>query len=263
MTRIGQVTTAAAGTLLLLVSASNISAQQPTTRASATDDNSRSAQSGPRVYLKAVVIDDRLSTLRRDPGLQSEVVRRLRLGHTAFIVSASNPRVGQPKFCRVAITRRTRGWILLAALAVQGRAGEDQRVMRRIETANDGFDRIRLCRILIERFGKSQLVPRALLLLGEEAERAAETLSQRARRRLADVSVDHSNAGLKDYYLNDTGLDRYSKLRIVFDFNESSSEYVYDGRAYHDLLKRFPDREETTQARQRIELATQKMERRR
>jgi hypothetical protein len=133
--------------------------------------------------------------------------------------------------------------------------------MSLIETANDGFDRIRLCRILIESFGKSRLVPRALLLLGEEAERAAETLSQRVRKRLAEVRADTASSGLKDYYLSDTGLDRYSKLRIVFDFNEPRAEFVYDGKAYHDLVRRFPDSEECTQARQRIELARQKMER--
>ncbi|PYT02243.1 MAG: hypothetical protein DMF60_21890, partial [Acidobacteria bacterium] len=59
--------------------------------------------------------------------------------------------------------------------------------------------------------------------------------------------------------LNDAGLDRYSKLRIVFDFNESISEFVYDGRAYRDVVRRFPDREEATIARKRLELAGRKM----
>jgi hypothetical protein len=263
MSRLGPVTNAAAGALLLLVSASNLPAQQLTTPASATNAKSTTTQTGRRAYLKAFVIDDRLSTLRREPGLQSQVVRRLRLGHTVFIVRASNPRAGQPRFCRVAVTRRTRGWILLSALAVRGRPGEDQRLMRLIETARDGFDRIGLCRLLIERFSQSQLVPRTLLVLGEEAERAAETLSQHARKRLAEVSVENANAGLIDYYLNDTGLDRYSKLHIIFDFNESIAEYVYDGRAYRDLVRRFPGHEETILARQRLELASQKMARRR
>lgn len=263
MSWLAQVTRAAAGTLLLLLmSASNISAQQLTTRAPATDAKGSTTQAGRGAYLKAFVIDDRLSALRREPGLQSQVVRRLRLGHTVFIVSASNPKAGQPRFCRVAVTRRTRGWIHPSALAVQGRAGEDQRIMRLIETAGDGLDRIGLCRILIERFSQSQLVPRALLLMGEEAERAAETLSQRARKRLAEVRREHANARLSDYYLNDAGLDRYSKLRVVFDFNEFIAEYVYDGRAYRDIIRRFPDREEASLARQRLALVSQKMARR-
>ena len=82
--------------------------------------------------------------------------------------------------------------------------------MNLFEGSNDGIDRITLCRIIIERFGRSRLVPRAMLLLGVEAERVAEILSQRTRRRLAEVRV--ADASLRDYYLSDAGLDRYSRL---------------------------------------------------
>jgi len=179
-----------------------------------------------------------------------------------MIINTTKLKAGQHKFCRVAVTRRTRGWIHESALAVQGRAGEDQRIMMLIENASDGLDRIVLCRILIERFSKSGLVPRALLLIGEEAERAAEKLSQRARKRLAEVGGEKANADLSDYYLNDSGLDRYSKLHIVFNFNQSMAEYVYDGRAYRDVVKRFPDGEEARLARRRLELVSQKLARR-
>lgn len=263
MSRLAQITRATAGTLLLLLmSAYNFYGRQLTTRAPATDAKGATTQApaGRTAYLKAIVIDDRLSALRREPGLQSEVIRRLRVGHTVFIVSANSPKAGQPRFCRVAVTRRTRGWIHSSALAVQGRAGEDRRIMKLIENASDGLDRLGLCRILLERFSQSHLVPRALLLMGEEAERAAETLTQRARKRLAEVRVENATR-LSDYYLNDAGLDRYSKLRVVFDFNESIAEYVYDGRAYRDIVRRFPDREEARLARQRLELASQKMAR--
>lgn len=263
MSWLAQVARPAAGTLLLLLmSDSNFSAQQQT-RVVATGAKRSPTQVGQPAYLKAFVIDDRLSALRREPGLQSQVVRRLRLGHTVFILSASNPKAGRPRFYRVAVTRRTRGWIYPSALVVQGRAGEDQRIVTLIENSSDGFDRIGLCRILIERFGQSQLVPRALLLLGEEAEHAAETLSRRARKRLAEVRAENANLRLSDYYLNDAGLDRYSKLQVVFDFNEFTAEYVYDGRAYRDIVRRFPDREEARLARQRLELVSQKMARKR
>ena len=126
----------------------------------------------------------------------------------------------------------------------------------RSEGASDGVDRITLCRLLAERFVDSRLVPRAMLLLAEEAERVAETLSQRARRRLAGVS----EADLRDYYLSDSGLDRYSKLGVVFDFNESTGEFVYDGGAYRELVKRFPRGEEAALARQRLEFTRRKME---
>lgn len=263
MSRLAQVTTSAAETLLLLViSAYGCYGRQLPARATATDAKGSATQApaARTAYQKAFVIDDRLSALRREPGLQSEVIRRLRLGHAVYIVSASSG-TGKPRFCRVAVTRRTRGWIHSSALAVQGRAGEDQRIMKLIENASDGIDRIGLCRILILRFGQSRLVPRALLLMGEEADRAAETLTQRARKRLAEVQVENATR-LSDYYLNDAGLDRYSKLRIVFDFNESIAEFVYDGRAYRDIVRRFHDSEEATLARQRLELASKKMSRR-
>lgn len=210
---------------------------------------------------KAFVVDDRLSTLRREPDLQSEVIHRLRLGRAVYIVGTARGTArtnADTLYCRVAVTRRTRGWVLGSALALPWKPGEDKRVMKLIEATRDGLDRISLCRLLIERFPQSQLVPRALLLMGEEADRAAQSLTHRARKRLADASDDNWNASTRDYFLNDVGLDRYSKLHIVFDFNESTSEYVYDGRAYADLVRRFPDREEAGRAREHIELDKQK-----
>lgn len=250
---------AIAGTLVLLIGSASGSSAQHLMQA-VPPKIAKGATEAP-AYLKAFVIDDRLSALRRGPGLQSEVIRRLRLGHAVFIVGSSKPKPGLPRFCRIAVTRRTRGWIHESALAVQGRTGEDQRVMKLIEGARDAIDRITLCRLLKEHFGQSRLLPRAMLVLGEEAERVAETLSQRARRRLAEFRG--ADANLRDYYLSDAGLDRYSKLGVVFDFNESTGEFVYDGEAYRHLVKRFPGGEEATLARQRLELASRKMARQR
>ena len=236
------------------------SGQQTTNRGVPTSSAAGSTQApAARVsYLKAFVIDDRLSALRREPGLQSTVIRRLRLAHAVFIIGASKPKTGQPKFCRVAVTRRTRGWILESALAVQGHGNDDQRIMKLIE-GTDGVDRITLCRILTEHFTRSRLVPRAMLLLGEEAERAAERLTQRTRRRLGEVRG--AVASPRDYYLSDAGLDRYSKLGVVFDFIESTAEFVYNGKAYREVTRRFPDCDEAGLASQRLELAARKMAR--
>jgi hypothetical protein len=261
MTRFTRPRNAAGPALLLLMLVCQAAGQRQPTPASAVDrENPNTEVSAKRAaYRRAFVIDDRLSALRRGPGLQAEVIRRLRPGHAVFIITATKPRAGQPGFCRIAVTRRTRGWIHEAALAVQGRAGEDRRIVKLIESISDGLDRILLCRVLIERFSQSRLVPKALLTVGEEAERAGKALNQRARKRLAEVVGDNANASSRDYFMNDVGLDRYSKLHIVFDFNESTSEYVYDGRAYRELVRRFPDVEEAKLARQRLELARQKM----
>jgi hypothetical protein len=262
MTHVTRIRSAAAPAFMLMLFLFQ-PGQGQSKPAPADSENSVSQAPHKRLlYSKAFVIDDRLSALRREPGLQSEVIRRLRLGHTVYIVATSKPKADQPRFCRIAVTRRTRGWIHEAALAVQGRAGEDQRIMKLIENGADGIDRISLCRILTERFPQSRLLPKAFLAMGNEAERAAQTLSQRARKRVGDAGEENANASSRDYFMSDAGLDRYSKLRIVFDFNESTSEYVYDGKAYREVIRRFPEGEEAKLARERLELAKQKLARR-
>lgn len=226
--------------------------QTPNTRSTqASNEHSTQTPNARPTFLKAFIIDDRLSALRRKPGLQAQVIRRLRIGHAVYVVGTAKVEPGQPRFYRIAVTRRTRGWIHQSAVAVQTHAGEDQRIMNLIEAA-DSVDRISLCKLLCEHFGKSKLVPRAMLLLGEESERVAETLSQRTRRRLADVRGAVAKA--RDYYLSDPGLDRFSKLGVVFDFNESSGEFVYDGKFYRELIRRFPASQEARLARQHLEL---------
>ena len=257
MSGLSQATRVGILIVVVLASDSNTFSQPAARQASKTAaTGSSKAPAGSVRYLRAFVIDDRLSALRRGPNLQSEVIRRLRLGHTVFIISTEKGKNGQAKFRRVAVTRRTRGWIHESALALQNRAGEDQRIMRLIEDGNDRVDKITLCRMLIDRFGRSRFVPRAMLMLGEEAERVGETLSQRTRRRLAEVRVE--DASLRDYYLSDAGLDRYSRLGIVFDLNETSGEFVYDGRAYREIIRRYPRDEEARLARQRLNLLSQK-----
>jgi hypothetical protein len=248
---------AATGTLtvILVLSSSAAAAKLQAQRATDVGRTSNLQPSAGHVrLLKAFVIDDRLSALRREPSLQSVVIRRIRLAQPVYLVSTPHTKAREQKFIRVAVTRRTRGWILASALAVPGRAAEDLRIMALVENSNDPIDRITLCRIIIEGFGRSRSVPRAMLFLAGEAERVATTLSQRTRRRLADLRG--SEASLRDYYLSDAGLDRYSRLGIVFDFNESSGEFSYDGKAYRELVRRFPGAEESKLARQRLDHAS-------
>jgi hypothetical protein len=216
----------------------------------------RSSASLPR-FLKAFVVDDRLSALRRDADMQSEVIQRLRLGRRVLIIGTKAGRQGNPTFYRVAVTRRTRGWIHGSALAVPGRPGEAERLMRLIETASDGLDRIALGELFLERFARSPFAPRVMLAMAEEADRAASALTRRARRQLAKLDA----ANLKDYYLNYPGLDRYSKLRVKFDFNQATTQYVYNGQAYRELIKRFPESDEAKRARQRLDAVEQKLAR--
>src|ERR1700754_3537411 len=82
-------------------------------------------------FIKAVVIDERLSALRQEADLHSPVLKRLRIGRTVYITASKG---AQSAFYRVPVTRRTRGWIHQGAIALPGRAGEDNRVLKIIES---------------------------------------------------------------------------------------------------------------------------------
>ncbi len=202
-------------------------------------------------YVRAFVVDERLSALRRQAALKSEVRQRLRLGRPLYILEKRGARNDEPGFFRVAVTRRTRGWIHQSAVGIPGRKGENERVMALIAGARDGLDRLTLCKLFIERFPSSPLMSRAFLMMGEEADRAAASLGGRAHRRLQGAAGEHLKA--RDLYLNDPGLDRYSRLKINFDFDEATGQYSYDGRAFREILKRYPLSNEAGQARLRLE----------
>jgi hypothetical protein len=116
---------------------------------------------------------------------------------------------------------------------------------------NDPFDRIALCRLFLDHFKRSPLAARALLLMAEEADRAAVSLSRRAAARAEGVDLSKLKVPLRDLYLSDPGLDRYSRLRVKFDFDEAKGRYVYDGQAYFELMRRFPNSPEAARARSR------------
>jgi hypothetical protein len=213
--------------------------------------NSPAPLSRPRLT-KAVVVDDRLSALRREADIKSQVINRLRPGRPVFIIESKGGLNDRPRFYRVAVTRRTRGWIHESALAIPGRPHEDERLMKLIIDARDGLDRIALCMLLLKHFNRSSLAPRALLALAKEADRASLTLTQHARKRLKDLDESGSR-NLRDYYLSDSGLDRYSKLGIAFDYKPAAPEFVYDGSAYREILKRFPHSREAQLARERLD----------
>jgi hypothetical protein len=213
-------------------------------------------------FTKAFVVDDRLSVLRRSPGLKSTVVRRLHLGRKVWVVGKRPASKDEPAFYRVAVSRRSSGWIHAGALSIPGRKGEDDRLMRLIGEVSDGFDRIMLYRLFIDNFRHSPLVPQALQQLGEEAESAAASLTSRSRRRLAKLGSEHAEATPRDYYLCDAGLDRYSRIGIAFDFDPKAGEYVYEGRGYREILARFPKAEVATKARARLDAIDKKLGRR-
>jgi hypothetical protein len=211
---------------------------------------------------KAFVIDERLSALRKRPDLKATLIRRLRIARPVFIIESRKSSLNHPPYFRVAVTRRTRGWIHQAALAVPGRAGDDLSILNLINSLEQGIDRISLCRIFLDNFSRSALTPRVMLALGREAETAAAELSRRAGRRLQSLNDFKPGHKLRDYYLSDPGLDRYNRLRVTFEFDHASRSYVYDGKAYREIIKRFPYSPEAALARERILSAERRLARR-
>ncbi len=217
-------------------------------------------------FIRAFVVDERLSALRRGADIKSPVMRRLSLARPVYVIESRGATNDQPKFYRVAISRRTRGWIHDAAIAIPSSVGEDARVMRLIEerfskkeNATGIYDRMLLCKVLIEKFSNSKLVPKAMVLLAEDAARTASLLNRTAQKQPKKLDEENGRASLRDFYLSDASLDRYTRLGVHFDYLEKSGKYLYDGQAHRDLLKRYPNSEQAAQARRQLEITQQKL----
>lgn len=231
----------------------------------ATAARQSGAETRPR-FIRAFVVDDRLSALRRDPDIQSPVLRRLRLGRAVYVIETRGAKGHQPAFYRIAETRRTRGWIHQAAIAIPGRAGDAARLIEVIEerlddkeTATGIFERLLLCKLFIEKFAGSKLTPKAMWLLGEDAERAAALLNRTTRRQPKEQADSRAGISLRDLYLSHASLDRYSRLGIHFDYLEKSAEYIYDGQIHRLLLQRYPKSEQAAQAHRQLQITRQKL----
>ena len=204
----------------------------------------RKAPTGGRL---AVVVDERLAALRSTPRLNGKLVRRLGRGR---LVAIRSVRIGPDgvTFLFVDVTTRTRGWIQRESVVSASRAGDDQRLLRLIQSSH-GFDRIARARIFLDHFRRSGLQPLVLLLLGDTAEDLAVKLTTQAQRKL--------NAALGEapefsYFLNYSGLDRYNRLGVHFLFNPTTKRLHYDGLAWRLLLRHHPTTPEATEARKRL-----------
>jgi hypothetical protein len=202
-------------------------------------------QAKRRVYIpgqQAIVVDERLSALRAQPDAKAALDQRLRRGRAVGILGAATARSGA-RYLRVAISRNQRGWVLADAVARLGGTADAVRLMALIETTEDEFTKARLARLLANEFRATAFGPKALRLLGSIAEQAAERLTREAQRRIGDLEPGQ-NLSRREYFLNYSGLDRYNRLGITFDYDEASNRIVYDGAAYRELLRRYPNSEE-------------------
>lgn len=201
---------------------------------------------------RAVVCDERLSALRLRPEVDAPLVQRLRRGRIISVIDAARSKEGW-LFLRVAVTRRTRGWILAEATVRRGRREDSERLLRLIENASDELVKLRLARIYIDEFRGTPAAARALLQLGNTAELVAQRLTHQAKRRLRmnDEQIDSSDRRI--YLMNDIGLDRYNRIGIRFKTDATGEQLLYDGAAWRELLRRYPHSTEAAQARERID----------
>jgi hypothetical protein len=203
---------------------------------------------------QAVVIDERLAALRDEASLTARLVQRLGRGRAVSITGARRGDAGI-NFYRVAVTRRTRGWLPAESLAAPTRAGDDERLLRLIRGSEE-FARIARARIFLEHFPRSPLRPSVLLLLGDEAEAAAAKLSRDAVRRLDAREMAAGGAPLESYFLNFNELDRYNKQGITFVFDRAAKRFHYDGASWREIVRRYPRSLEATEARKRLDART-------
>ena len=198
----------------------------------------------------AVVVDERLSALRAAPDLRARLIERVSRGR---LVSIRGERViNGLKFYRVAVTRRTAGWLQSEALVAPWRPGDDRRLVTLIENS-DEFDRIVRARTFLDAFPHSPLSPRVLALYAGEADEVAGKLSREAQRRFARAELPANGAPEYSYYLNYNGLDRYNRAGITFIFDRMSKSFSYDGGAWREILHRYPNSPEAAEARKRLE----------
>lgn len=195
-----------------------------------------------------VVVDERLAALRSAPELNGRLLRRLGRGRLVAIRGSRTTSDGVV-FLFVNVTRRTHGWIQREAVASVARRGDDERLCNLIKVS-EGFDRIVRARIFLDYFTRSPLRPQVLLLLSDEAEAQAAKLSRDAAQRLKGV-LDFT------YFLNYSGLDRYNRQRVLFTFDRTTKRFHYDGAALRELLRRYPNSPEATEARKRVAQLTQ------
>lgn len=200
---------------------------------------------------QAVVIDERLAALRDEASLTARLVQRLGRGRVVAIIGA---RRGGDRlnFYRVAVTRRTRGWLPAESVASPARAGDDERLLRLIRGSEE-FARIARARIFLDHFSRSPLRPSVLLLFGDEAALAAAKLSRDAARRLDAREMAAGGAPLDSYFLNFNELDRYNRQGITFIFDRAAKRFHYDGASWREILRRYPRSPEAAEARKRLD----------
>lgn len=205
----------------------------------------------------AIVIDETLSVLRKNPSLFSESVHRMSRGRKVQILGVTE--ADGVRFYKVTVPPKNFGWVQSDAVFGKFRAGDEERLSKLVQ-ASTGFDQIEIAQQFFELYPNSKSKPVLLLLYGDLLEEAAAGLSKQASSRLVRREMAASAAPMHSYYLNFSYLDRYRKLGIIYLFDPTLRQYHYDGASWKEIIAKFPSSPEAAEAVKRLETLRTKME---
>jgi len=205
----------------------------------------------------AVVADERLAALRSQPDPSARLLRRISRGRFVSIRGSRRSHDGL-LFYQVAVTRRTLGWLQSDAVVSAWRPGDDHRLLRLLDSA-DEFDRVARAKIFLDLFPRSPLRSKVLLIYGDAAEEAAVRLSREAERRFERRELPGTGAPEFSYYLNYSSLDRYNRQGVIFTFDRAAKKFHYEGWAWREIARRYPRSAEAAEAQKRLTLLTKKL----
>jgi hypothetical protein len=219
------------------------------------------AKSKPKTAEKkgtsAIIVDRRLSVLRNAPSLYALPIQRLGVGREVIVLGEKTG--DGVLFYQVRTANNMAGWVQAEAVIGSFRKNDDQRLAKLVQ-ASDDFDKIDKAVIFLEQFPTSLLRPSILLLIGDLMEEEALDLSKAAAKSLDRSEMAASGAPLHSFYLNFPSLDRYRKIGIRFLFNVNTKTFHYDGEAWLEILRKFPNSSEAEEAKKRLDTLKEKME---
>lgn len=223
----------------------------------------RTASSKPRTATRAseigktaVVIDERLSVLRKDPSLFSESVHRIQRGRAVRIQDVKE--ADGVTFYKVIVPPKYYGWVQADAVFGAYREADEARLAKLV-VASNGFEKIEITKQFLALYPRSDLRPGILLLYGDLIEEAALKLTKDANSRLKRDEMNASGAPLHSYFLNFNMLDRYRKEGIIFLFEPKARAYHYDGAAWSEIVQSFPKSSEAIEAKKRLDALAARM----
>ena len=205
----------------------------------------------------AIVVDETLSVLRKNPSLFSESVHRMQRGRKVQILAVAE--ADGVKFYKVTAPPSNFGWVQADAVFGKFRSGDEERLARLVQ-ALDGFDQIEAAGEFFTLYPDSKLRPAILLLYGDILEEWAAKLTKDATSQLKRSEMAASAAPMHSYYLNFVKLDRFRKLGIVFLFNSSTRTFHYDGASWKEIIGKFANSPEAVEAQRRLDSLKLKME---